>query len=29
MRWRSRRLRTAFSERVVALVRAAHPGDLD
>jgi hypothetical protein len=29
MRWRSRRLRTAFSERVVALVRADYPADLE
>jgi DNA-binding cell septation regulator SpoVG len=28
MVWRSRRLREAFSERVVALVRAAYPDDL-
>jgi hypothetical protein len=27
--WRSRRLREAFSERVVALVRQAYPHDLD
>ena len=26
--WRSRRLETAFSQRVVELVRRAHPGDL-
>ncbi len=26
--WRSRRLETAFSQRVVALVRAAYPSDL-
>jgi hypothetical protein len=27
--WRSRRLREAFSERVVALVRQAYPHDLE
>jgi hypothetical protein len=29
LRWRSRRLGDAFSDRVVGLVRAAHPEDLD
>ena len=29
LHWRSRRLRTAFSDRVVALVREAYPDDLD
>ena len=29
MRWRTRKLREAFSARVVELVRAAHPDDLD
>jgi hypothetical protein len=28
MAWRSRRFEQAFSERVVALIRQAHPGDL-
>jgi hypothetical protein len=28
-RWKSRRLTNAFSERVVSLVRAAHPHDLE
>jgi hypothetical protein len=27
--WKSRRLKDAFSERLVSLVRAAHPDDLD
>jgi hypothetical protein len=27
--WRSRRLREAFSDRVVALVRSAYPADID
>jgi hypothetical protein len=27
--WRSKRLREAFSERVVGLIRAAHPADID
>jgi hypothetical protein len=29
LEWRSRRLREAFSQRVVALVRQAYPDDLD
>jgi hypothetical protein len=29
LEWRSRRLREAFSQRVVALVREAYPRDLD
>jgi DNA-binding cell septation regulator SpoVG len=29
LEWRTKRLRDAFSTRVVALVRQAHPNDLD
>jgi hypothetical protein len=27
--WRSKRLREAFSERVVELIRSSHPTDID